>query len=546
MVTLSEIEHQKWDVIVIGTGMGGGVLGYSLAKAGKRVLFCEAGKSYLSNPNALRGRHAESYFPEPDYPQAKYRDILSHAGRWPAEIEDVSLSSPKYFIPYIGFGTGGSSALYGMAMERFLPVDFHPRACFPGISESTIPGNWPITYDDLRPYYVEAEKLFKIRGTVDPLRTDRASDHLLSPPPLSPTSAELHNFMSQKGMHPYRLPLACEYAEGCIGSQGYLCDRECKNDSARICLVPALTHLGATLLEECDVQRLEANREEVTGVVCSVQGREVTLQGDVVVLAAGALETPRILLNSQSPVWPRGLANDSDLVGRNLMRHYIDLYALFPKNFHEFSGNTKEIAFNDYYAANGQKFGTVQSFGSMPPPYILAAGAEHDARNSSVPWVGSLLNLAKPLVTAFFSKLFSRCTVLATIMEDLPFRENRVMLSSNGRARLAIRYQIHGYEHARIRAFRDVMSNLLKPTRFMLIKQAENNERIAHACGTCRFGEDSKESVLDANNRTHGISNLYVVDSSFFPSSAGTNPALTIAANALRVADHLTGTKSLN
>ncbi len=123
-----------------------------------------------------------------------------------------------------------------------------------------------------------------------------------------------------------------------------------------------------------------------------------------------------------------------------------------------------------------------------------------------------------------------------------PYRDNVVTVSNNNRTRLSIRYQIHDYERARIKVFREELRKILKPYRFMLIKQAENNERIAHACGTCRFGLDRKESVLDVNDCAHGISNLYVVDSSFFPSSGGTNPALTIAANALRVADHLIST----
>jgi len=151
--------------------------------------------------------------------------------------------------------------------------------------------------------------------------------------------------------------------------------------------------------------------------------------------------------------------------------------------------------------------------------------------------------MAKPIMGTVLGRLFARKVVLASIIEDLPYPDNRVTVAETadtfGRRRTVIEYRISEYEQKRIENFRREMAHLLSPYSFMLIKQAENNERIAHACGTCRFGSDPRESVLEPTNRAHGIENLYVVDSSFFPTSGGTNPALTIAANALRVADHL-------
>lgn len=166
--------------------------------------------------------------------------------------------------------------------------------------------------------------------------------------------------MLDKGYYPYHLPLACEYVPDCKCCQGYLCDRNCKNDSARICLEPALTKFGAQLLDECEVLRLEATRKEVTGVVCHWRQRQLTLRAPLVVLAAGALATPGILLNSRSSEWPGGLANASGMVGRNLMRHYVDLYAILPKTHQRTSLGFKELAFNDFYVADKAKFGTVQ------------------------------------------------------------------------------------------------------------------------------------------------------------------------------------------
>ena len=179
----------------------------------------------------------------------------------------------------------------------------------------------------------------------------------------------------------------------------------------------------------------------------------------------------------------------------------------------------------------------------MPPPPVLVEGMERDLRRGPLSFLASPFRFAGPLVEVVLKRIFSGRLVLASIMEDLPYGENRVVLSGEGAASAAkgivIRYRISGYDRARIEAFRKELAGALKPYPFMLIKQAESNERIAHACGTCRFGEDPAESVLDPHNRAHGISNLYVVDSSFFPSSGGTNPALTIAANALRVTDRL-------
>jgi choline dehydrogenase-like flavoprotein len=538
-INIENPDQQEWDIIIVGTGIAGATIGYALAKAGKRVLFCEKGKSYLTDHMAIRGNYAESFFPRPEVPQLKHRDILKRAGRYTDEIIDESNVRNNRFIPFIGSGTGGSSALYGMALERFFPSDFTPGSNYPDAKDANLPDHWPITYEDLIPYYETAEKLYRVRGTADPFRVEESLNHFLAPPPFSPGTQELFNFLTGKGLNPYHLPLACEYVPDCECCQGYLCRRECKNDSVRICLEPALAEFGAYLLDECEIIRLDATRDEITEVICFWKGRELKMKASIIVLAAGALETPRILLSSSSQTWSNGLANESGLVGRNLMRHYVDLFAISLKTREKFPVSFKEIAFNDFYVAGEQKFGSVQSFGALPPPSIIVEDMEKELCESSFPLTGSLFKLAKPFVRLFLKNIISRRLMLATIMEDLPFRNNLVMLSNSNRNQIIIKYQISDHERHRIEAFRKAMQELLEPYKFMLIKAAENNKRIAHACGTCRFGTDPSESVLNSNNRAHGLSNLYVVDSSFFPSSGGTNPGLTIAANALRVADHI-------
>jgi len=529
--------ERRWDVIVVGTGMAGGTIGYSLARGGLRVLFCEMGRSHLTGIDVAAGEFVESLFDPPDVPRLEHRDLLARAGRYFGEIADITASKVRRHIPFIGAGTGGSSALYGGALERFFPHDFEPRGQHPDATDSPLPEMWPVTYDELVPYYERAERLYRVRGGGDPLRSSEDGSSFLEPPPISAAGRELFKHFESKGLHPYRLPQACEFVEGCEGCQGFLCPRDCKNDSARICLKPALESHGAVLIDECEVVRLTTNNDAVTGVVCVHGEREVTLTSEVVILAAGALETSRLLLRSCSAAWSGGLANGSGLVGRNLMRHYVDLYAVQTGERDDLPGNQKEIAFNDFYAAGEEKLGTVQSFGALPPREVVLAEMRRDFRESGWGWLAPTFALAKPLILPIVAGLRRR-VILASIMEDLPFEENAVV-PADGPERVAIRYLIRDRERRRIELFRDRLATALKPYRFQVVKQAENNQRIAHACGTCRFGDDPKTSVLDRWNRSHQVRNMYVVDSSFFPSSGGTNPALTIAANALRVAEHL-------
>jgi choline dehydrogenase-like flavoprotein len=526
-----------WDVIVVGAGMGGATLGFALAKAGKRVLFCEKGRSHLSADGVLRGGFAEDFFGRPEAPDARHAEILARAGRCWDPIEDRSGPRPRRYIPYIGAGAGGSSALYGMALERFDPGDFTPRRHYPDAPpETTLPDAWPLTYGDLRPYYRAAEALFGVRGAADPLRAEHL-DPLPPAPPMTGAARELFAFLQSKGLHPYALPMACARVPDCLGCQGFLCAKGCKIDAVRACLAPAVAAHGAEILDECRVETLEATREAVTGVVCSRRGESFTLRGDLVVLAAGALETPCLLLRSASPAWPDGLANESGLVGRNLMRHFVDLYAVFLKAGDGLGGGLKELAFNDDYLAASGKRGTVQSFGALPSAPVIVAGMEKDLRDGSAAWLTPAFRLAKPLLRRFLAYQLSRSLILASIMEDLPTPRTASPRRPTAGAGLILEYRLRPHDTARIEAWRRKLGGDLRPYKFMLLKQAENNERIAHACGTCRFGTDPRTSVLDPENRAHGLSNLYVVDSSFFPSSAGTNPALTIAANALRVAD---------
>lgn len=525
-----------WDAIIVGTGMGGGTMGYRLARSGRRVLFVEKGRSTLPGaPGTIRSLMPEVAEPAACRSPDTLNDVLARSGRSTDEIEDISGRVPQRFRPFLGSGTGGSSALYGMVCERFFAEDFTPRQHFRDPGGSTVPEAWPVTYDQMRPWYAEAEKLMGVRGEPDPLRPAARETNLPAAPSFSVDNQPLVDYLVGRGLHPYHLPMACDYTAGCTTCQSYLCHQSCKNDTARNCVLPALTQHGAKLLPECRVVRLEAGRQRVEQVICEDRsGNTLVLKGKVVVLAAGALVTPVLLLNSRSGEWPRGLANGSDWVGRNLMRHLVDLVEIWPQRGGKITAANKEIGLNDFYFYEGQKYGTVQSFGSMAPMEILT---------SAPGWRPKLLRMMNPVVRQVYERFFNGGLVLATIMEDLPYLDNRVLpfgeSNGDGRQRLRLQYRLHANELERRAVFLRQLKEVLDPFRKITLRGAEDNKAVAHVCGTCRFGTDPKTSVLDPQNRAHELANLYVVDSSFFPSSAGLNPSLTIAANALRVADYV-------
>ncbi|MGO9159087.1 GMC oxidoreductase [Mycobacterium sp.] len=531
-----EAERVVWDVIVVGSGMGGGMLGYRLARSGRKVLFVEKGRSTLpGTPGTIRSAIPELAEPRAYRSAAAYYDALARAGRSTDEIEDISGRFPKRFVSFIGSGTGGSSALYGMVCERFFVRDFTPRQDFTDPGDSTVPEAWPISYEQMAPWYAEAEKLLGVRGQADPLRPESAEVGLPAAPPFSAHNQALVNYLAGRGLHPYHLPMACDYTEGCATCQDYLCDRSCKYDAGRNGVLPAVAEHGAQLLAECRVVRLEADRTQVRQVICERRSDMLALRAKVVVLAAGALATPVLLLNSRCGEWPRGLANGSDWVGRNLMRHLLDPIEIWPHPDYKTTAANKEIGLNDFYFWEGQKYGTVQSFGPVPPMQWLTN--RPDRR-------GKALRLMRPAVRQIYKRIFTGALVLGAMTEDLPYLDNRVLPydrpSLDGRQRLRIQYRLHPSEIERRAAFLRQLKEVLQPFRNMpLGGGGEGNTNLGHVCGTCRFGTDPKTSVLDPQNRAHEVDNLYVVDASFFPSSTGLNPSLTVAANALRVAAHV-------
>lgn len=524
-MSISDIINQEWDYIVVGTGMGGATTGYALAKAGHRVLFLEKGEDHATNPKAIKGDFLERAEPSADHGgETAYRN----AGRSSVSIWD-SVNN-HYVKPLLGSGTGGSSALYGMVMERFWPQDFK---------------QWPIDFTQMEPFYRQAESLFRVNCSIsDPLRSDQTFNYIPGPKLKSKTE-RFTRFLQRKGLHPYYLPLALDWTEGCHFCQSFLCDKHCKNDAAKICLEPAQKDHGAVLLSGCEVIRLESDQQRITRIVAQYQGQTVAFTAKRVILALGAIMTPLLLLRSSSDLWPQGLGNTSGMVGRNLMRHYIDLLVIFSRSPYSKEDTLKELSINDFYVVNGEKFGNLGSFGHMPPTAMLIEDIEADLiqkRSSFLP----IFQATKKITSAFLSRLFSQAGSFALILEDLPYEDNAVSWRKDSNySQIEIQYTIRPSEWERIRRFRKMAMRSLWPNPLMLIPQADNLKFLAHVSGTCRFGDDPKTSVLNKFNRSHDVENLYIVDASFFPSSGGTNPGLTIAANALRVAEHLLAPNSV-
>ena len=400
-----------------------------------------------------------------------------------------------------------------------------------------MPEAWPLSYDQMAPWYTEAEKLLGVRGQPDPLRPEASEVGLPAAPPFSADNQPLVDYLAGRGLHPYHLPMACDYTDGCATCQAHLCPRSCKNDAARNGVLPAVAEHGAQLLAECRVVRIEADRTQVRQVICEHRSDMLALKARVVVLAAGALVTPVLLLNSRSGDWPHGLANGSDWVGRNLMRHLMDWIEVWPQPGCKITDENKEIGLNDFYFWEGQKLGTVQSAGAM------ASLGSIDMMTNHPGWGAKALRLMSPAVRPIYDRFFNGGLVLTAMLEDLPYLDNRVLPcdrpSLDGRQRLRLQYRLHASEIERRAVFLRQVKEVLSPFRKLTLRTGQNNTTLGHVCGTCRFGTDAKTSVLDSQNRAHEVDNLYVVDASFFPSSAGLNPSLTVAANALRVAAHV-------
>jgi choline dehydrogenase-like flavoprotein len=506
----------RYDVIIIGSGAGGGTLAYHLANAGKRVLILERG-TFL--PQEKDNWNTTAVFLDNRY---HTKDVWTD-------------KEGKDLHPGTGYWVGGNTKVYGAALFRLREQDFDVLHHQGGISPA-----WPVKYDVFEPYYTLAEKLFCVHGQqgIDPTEPRRSAAYPYPPVSNEPLMQEIQNDLEGMGLKPFPCPLGLKLNETdrveskcirCDTCDGYPCLVHAKSDSDINCIRKIMHLPNVTLVTQAKVTRLLTN---ATGTAIeSVEaeldgtGKKTTFAGDVVAVCCGAINSAALLLLSANDKHPNGLANNSDMVGRHFMFHQADaILAIDKKQNH--SSYMKTFTLNDFYFGDKDyhyPMGNVQPVGSF----------HHEMMKGDAP----------PLTPTFVLDLLTTHAVpwwLTT--EDLPDPNNRVQIA-NGRVRL-------DYTPNNVESF-----NRLKDKWIDTLKQAGHAdhwmhlrayfkkriplEGVGHQNGTCRFGTDPKQSVLDTNCRTHDVDNLYVVDGSFFASSGAVNPSLTIIANALRVGDHL-------
>jgi choline dehydrogenase-like flavoprotein len=504
-----------FDVIIIGTGAGGGTLAHRLAPSGKRILILERGE-YIPREKENWDSHAVNV-------EARYH------------IKDPWFDrAGKEFHPGAHYCVGGNTKFYGAALIRLRREDFGQVRHHGGVSPE-----WPIKYEDLEPYYTEVEHLYQVHGArgVDPTEPPSSAPYRHAPLSHEPRIAQLVADLTRLGHRPFPMPVGIMLEEQdpqrsrcirCNTCDGYPCLIGAKADAQVVCVDKALEYPNVTLVTGACVERLEtdATGRSVTGVRVKHGAETERYSGDLVVVSCGAINSAALLLRSANDHHPRGLANSSDQVGRNYMCHVNTMYLAVSRDRNPTRFN-KTFGLNDFY------------FGSPDWDYPMG----HISMISNVD--ANILRLGAPrVVPGMTLEIMANHTLpfwLTT--EDLPDPENRVSVTSRGDVMLSYRPN-NEESHKRLQSKLKGMLNDIGAHDHVVPLHAYVPGRIplagvAHQNGTCRFGRDPKTSVLDINCKTHDLDNLYLVDGSFFASSGAVNPALTIMANALRVGDHL-------
>lgn len=513
------LASRTWDVIVIGAGMGGGVCGRALAEAGLQVLFVDRGEA-----GPRRASNALECTQDDPFARGLY-------GCWPARMQATLDGAARDIHAPQGIGPGGTSVFYAASLER---PERHDLEATPSMPHPT--GGWPVGYDEFRPWFDRAQALMELDGTPDPLRPDPLPP-LRDPPPLAEACAAMVRRMREAGLHPYRTHLAMRRLPGCRECIGHKCPRACKLDGRSAGVEPALATGRAAFLGGTVVRALRGTPDRITHLEAERGGATIQLRARAYVLAAGALGSAHLLLASASEDWPQGCANGSGLVGRGLMFHLGERFAIWPPKGPDGIGPRKTLALRDFYAQDGQRLGMVQSLG-------LQAGYGNIVQILNERYDRSALRrfrrarglLRIPALIA--ARILGEARVFIGILEDMAVDSNRVRFDPDRPDSFVVEYRVTPELASRRRVFRREIRRGLRGMRMMFLNwEAEVN--LAHPCGTLRFSDDPGRGVLDRDCRAHGIDNLYVADSSFMPTSTGVNPSLTITANALRVADVL-------
>ena len=511
------ILDKEWDVVVVGAGLGGGVIGRRMAERGLSVLFVESG------PAAPRTDGRE-WVPDVEDP-----DERAALGYWPRPIHQVVDGRATTLYGPFGTGVGGTSAFYAATLER---PERHDIDDSPAIPHPT--GGWPVGYDEFQPYFEMAEQILDVCGEADPLTLDPPRA-LRQAPPLSEGDTAMMAAFRREGMHPYRKHVGVRYLPGCAECFGRKCGRDCKMDGRSAGVEPALLTGRAALLDGCEIRALRGTRERITHLEAVRGGEHLRLRGRRFVLSAGAFGTPRILLASATADWPNGVANDSGAVGCNLMFKLYERIAVWPERRADFNGPVNTISVRDFYQRDGVRYGHFQSVGLSASYGDIVQFLREKFDRSAFRGLKPLRPFARvPALAA--AKIFGDARIFQGLLEDMPYAYNRVLYDPARPERIEFEYTMSDELLERRRAFRRMIKQGLGRQRSFYLHMAPELS-LSHACGTARFGGDPRTSAFDASCKAHGIENLYVSDASFMPTCTGINPSLTIAANALRVAD---------
>jgi choline dehydrogenase-like flavoprotein len=508
----------SYDVIIIGSGAGGGTLARHLAPAGKSILILERG-DWL--PREQQNWDAEEVFMKNRYvPKETWYD-----------------KQGKAFQPGQHYWVGGATKLYGAALYRLRKEDFGEIKHHDGISPA-----WPISYDDMEPYYTKAEQLYQVHGArgEDPTEPPASAPYPFPAISHEPRIQQLHDDLAKAGYHPFHSPngimlneqnrpfSACIRCDNC---DGFPCLVHAKSDAEVMAVRPALQYPNVTLITNAKAVKISttASGKAVTEVVVEHDGATETYQGGIVVVSAGAANSAKLLLLSANDKHPHGLANGSDQVGRNYMYHNSVAVLAISKEPNP-TAFQKTLGLNDFYfGMDGFEYplGNIQMVGKSQGPMYKG---EKPIEAGLAPMF-TLDETAKHAVDFWLST------------EDLPMPDNRVTVEKDGNIKLSYTHNNQVPKQKLYDKLKSMLNHLGMHEHLIQRNLYMKNEievgGVAHQAGTVRFGKDPQTSVLDVNCKAHELDNLYVVDTSFFPSIGAVNPALTAMANAIRVGDHL-------
>ena len=511
----------RWDAIVIGSGFGGAMAAHALVHAGWHVLMLERGSWVARGPENWGPKGAGLVTPHYST-EAAYR-VASGGRRYETGAWHC---------------VGGASVFYGGASFRYRERDFEADPHIVGDSGAA----WPFAYDDLEPYYGHAESLLGVAGETgaDPTEPWRSAPFPHRPTQMPPSSTRIADAARRAGLHPSRIPLAISYGDAesgrrcisCDRCDGYACAAEAKNDIATG-ILPELQRNGLALRPNTVVVRLVRERTRITGVeyVDRVTGERGLLTSRVVVLAAGALASPHLLLASGLDA----VSSAPHAVGRYLVRHrnrvVFGVYLRPPNPERAFD---KHVAIHDLYngapGIAGAPEGPLGGIQQLTPP------------------AGLVRAYLPPVVRIPAARLVSHATGLLVIAEDQPRQSNGVSLHRTerdryGLPRLEVRHEYTSRDERSAGALVTAARSVLREAEAPFI-YVHDISTFSHALGTVRMGPDEHAAPLDADGRFRGLDNLYVTDGSALPRSAGVNPSLTIAANALRIGARLAGSSA--